>query len=37
VLALYSGAAAGERLRREIERIEGARGWSEAERKVGRA
>jgi len=37
VLSLYSGAAAGERLRREIERIEGARGWSEAERKVGRA
>ena len=35
VLSLYSPAAAGERLRREIERIEGARGWSEAERKVG--
>ncbi len=35
VLSLYSATAAGERLRREIERIEGARGWSEAERKVG--
>ena len=34
VHSLYGAAAAGERLRREIERIEGARGWSEAERKV---
>jgi glycosyltransferase involved in cell wall biosynthesis len=37
VQSLYGPAAAAERLRREVERIEGARGWTEAARKVGTA